>query len=66
MCLCSVPNTFEMLTIPQDAAIPRKLDSVAVDYRVVANHIHTLTVAITNGGKPGAMGHGYVVCRILR
>ena len=37
-----------------------------IEYRVVANHIHTLTVAITDGGKPGATGCGYVVCRILR
>jgi len=36
-----------------------------IEYRVVPNHIHTLTVAITDGGESDATGHGYVVCHIL-
>ena len=42
------------------------IDGVDMAYRVVADHIRTLTVAITDGGKPDAMGRGYVVCRILQ
>jgi len=42
------------------------VDGVDMAYRVVADHIRTLTVAITDGGKPDATGRGYVVRRILR
>jgi len=42
------------------------VDGVDMAYRVVADHIRTLTIAITDGGKPDATGRGYVVRRILR
>ena len=42
------------------------IDGVDMAYRVVADHIRTLTVAIMDGGKPDATGRGYVVRRILR
>jgi len=35
-------------------------------YRVVADHIRTLTIAITDGAQPGNDGRNYVIRRILR
>jgi len=35
-------------------------------YRVIADHIRTLTVAMTDGGQPSNEGRGYVLRRILR
>ncbi|KAL1405999.1 Alanine--tRNA ligase [Vanrija albida] len=35
-------------------------------YRVIADHIRTLTIAISDGGVPDKDGRGYVLRRILR
>ncbi|KAK2548129.1 Alanine--tRNA ligase, partial [Acropora cervicornis] len=45
---------------------PEDRDGIDMAYRVVADHIRTLTMAITDGGKPDNTGRGYVLRRILR
>lgn len=35
-------------------------------YRVVADHARTLTIALSDGGRPDNTGRGYVLRRILR
>ncbi|CAO4361593.1 unnamed protein product [Caenorhabditis nigoni] len=41
-------------------------DGVDMAYRVVADHIRTLTIALSDGGRPDNSGRGYVLRRILR
>ncbi|MHC4948266.1 MAG: alanine--tRNA ligase, partial [Planctomycetota bacterium] len=41
-------------------------DPVDVAYRVVADHVRCLTVALADGAVPGNEGRGYVLRRILR
>ena len=35
-------------------------------YRVVADHVRTLTITLSDGGRPDQSGQGYVLKRILR
>ncbi|WVQ81256.1 alanine-tRNA ligase [Cryptococcus sp. DSM 104549] len=42
------------------------VDGKDTAYRVIADHIRTLTVAISDGGVPDKDGRGYVLRRVLR
>ena len=53
--VCNAPPYTGALTSPTDIA-----------YRVIADHIRTLTFAITDGAEPGNEGRNYVLRRILR
>jgi len=41
-------------------------DPMDIAYRVIADHVRCLTIAITDGARPGNEGRGYVLRRILR
>lgn len=42
------------------------VDGVDMAYRVLADHARTLTIALSDGGRPDNAGRGYVLRRILR
>ncbi|XP_065300214.1 alanine--tRNA ligase, cytoplasmic [Dermacentor albipictus] len=41
-------------------------DGIDMAYRVLADHSRTLTIALSDGGRPDNIGRGYVLRRILR
>ena len=42
------------------------VDGIDTAYRVVADHVRTLTFTLSDGGVPNNVGRGYVLRRILR
>jgi alanyl-tRNA synthetase len=53
--------------ITQAPAYAGQLDNLRdTAYRVIADHVRTLTFALTDGAKPGNVGRDYVLRRILR
>ncbi|CAK9295228.1 unnamed protein product [Gordionus sp. m RMFG-2023] len=42
------------------------VDGIDMAYRVIADHVRTLTIALSDGGRPDNVGRGYVLRRILR
>ncbi|KAH0619579.1 hypothetical protein JD844_000302 [Phrynosoma platyrhinos] len=42
------------------------VDGIDMAYRVLADHARTITVALSDGGRPDNTGRGYVLRRILR
>ncbi|OTF70272.1 alanine-tRNA ligase, cytoplasmic-like protein [Euroglyphus maynei] len=42
------------------------INGMDMAYRVVADHVRTLTIALSDGGRPDNVGRGYVLRRILR
>uniref|UniRef100_A0AC35TRG4 Alanine--tRNA ligase n=1 Tax=Rhabditophanes sp. KR3021 TaxID=114890 RepID=A0AC35TRG4_9BILA len=42
------------------------VDGIDMAYRVVGDHIRTLTIALSDGGTPDNVGRGYVIRRVLR
>ena len=42
------------------------VDGIDTAYRVVADHVRTLTFSLSDGGVPNNVGRGYVLRRILR
>ncbi|XP_033755584.1 alanine--tRNA ligase, cytoplasmic-like [Pecten maximus] len=42
------------------------VDGIDMAYRVLADHARTLTIALSDGGRPDNVGRGYVLRRILR
>lgn len=42
------------------------VDGIDTAYRVIADHVRTLTFALSDGGVPNNVGRGYVLRRILR
>jgi alanyl-tRNA synthetase len=57
----------QLLSMPAGQQVGKDdLDGKDMAYRVVADHIRTLSFAIADGARPGNEGRNYVLRRILR
>ncbi|OAF65410.1 hypothetical protein A3Q56_06801, partial [Intoshia linei] len=50
----------------QDLCGSDDVDSIDTAYRIIADHIRTLVIAVSDGCRPNNTGRGYVIRRIVR
>ena len=56
----------EVTKYPKSYDPLRDMDDDTVAYRVIADHIRCLTIALADGAVPDSVGRGFVLRRIIR